>query len=129
MAKEKVKAVSNEEIIAAILQHGTIKEAAAELNITPKTIYNRMEETDFKREYSEAKADILRRAVYSFNDRLTEAIETVSEIMNNKEIQPGTRLQAAQTIINSAGKFIEKLDAAEIYSRNMEAIEFEKGWI
>ena len=44
------KAISNEEIIAALLQHGTIKEAATAIGTTPRTIYDRMKQRDFARE-------------------------------------------------------------------------------
>ena len=48
MAKTNTKAVSNEEIIAALLQHGTVKDAAAAAGTTPRTIYDRMNDREFR---------------------------------------------------------------------------------
>lgn len=112
------KAVSNEEIIAALIQNGTIKEAAAAAGITPRTIYDRMQDKEFKAEYIEAKSEIIRKAVFMINTKLAEAIETTAAIMADTEANPATRLQAAQTIFNSAAKFAERLNDEEARNRN-----------
>lgn len=117
MAKTNTKAISNEQIIAALLQHGTMKEAAAVAGTTPRTIYDRMNDKEFRAEYMEAKNDIIRKAVFSINEKLSAAIDAVSNIMTNPEINPAIRLQAAQTIINNAGKFSDRLSKDEYQSR------------
>ena len=117
MAKN-TKAISNEEIIAALLQHGTIREAAEAAGTTPRTIYDRMKDREFRADYMEAKNDIIRKAVFSINERLSEAIDAVSDIMNDADTNPAVRLQAAQTILNNAGKFAERLTHDEYQSRN-----------
>ena len=116
MAKN-TKAISNEEIIAALLQHGTIREAAEAAGTTPRTIYDRMKDREFRADYMEAKNDIIRKAVFSINERLSEAIDAVSDIMNDADTNPAVRLQAAQTIINNAAKFAERLTKDERQSR------------
>lgn len=119
MAKSSnTKAISNEEIIAALLQHGTIKEAAAAAGTTPRTIYDRMNDRDFRAEYMEAKNDIIRKAVFSINEKLSAAIDAVADIMTDTDNNPAIRLQAAQTILNNAGKFAERLTKDEYQSRN-----------
>lgn len=111
------KAVSDEEIVAAILQHGTIREAAQAAGIAPRTIYDRMENRDFRALYMAAKNDIIRKAVFSINEKLAQAIDAVADIMTDKDNNPAVRLQAAQTIINNAGKFAERLAKDEYNSR------------
>ena len=118
MAKTNTKAISNEEIIAALLQHGTIKDAAAAAGTTPRTIYDRMNDREFRAEYMEAKNDIIRKAVFTINEKLSAAIDAVAEIMTDKDNNPAVRLQAAQTILNNAGKFAERLTHDEYQSRN-----------
>lgn len=114
MAKTKC---TDEQIIAALLQHGTIKEAAQACDISPRTIYERMDNREFRAQYMEAKNDIVRKAVYSINQKLSAAIDSVSEIMTDKDVNPAVRLQAAQVIINNAGKFADRLTADETASR------------
>ena len=118
MPKTNIKAVSNEEIIAALLQSGTVKEAAAMVGTTTRTIYSRFNDREFRAEYMEAKNDIIRKAVFSINEKLSAAIEEVSSIMTDKGNNPAIRLQAAQTILNNAGKFSERLAREEYQSRN-----------
>lgn len=117
MADKNNTAISNEEIIAALLQCGTIKEAAEKLKMKPRTIYDRMNDREFRADYMEAKNDLVRKAVFSINTKLSEAIDTVAEIMHDKETNAAVRLQAAQTIINNASKFAERLTADENKSR------------
>ena len=116
MAKN-IKAVSDEEIIAAILQHGTLREAAEAVGITPRTIYDRMDNRAFRSLYMSAKDDIIRGAVFSINGKLSAAIDAVTEIMQDTNNNPAIRLQAAQTILNNAGKFAERLTKDEYNSR------------
>ena len=112
MAKKNT-AVSDEEIIAALLESGTVREAAAKTGLTARTVYERMGDRDFKAAYNSAKADIVRQAVFSINGKLAAAIDAVADIMNDKNTNAAVRLQAAQTIINNAGKFADRLTKDE----------------
>lgn len=118
MGKTNTKAISNEEIISALLQHGTIKEAAAAAGTAPRTIYDRMNDREFRSQYMEAKNDIIRKAVFTINTQLAAAVNCVADIMNDKEANPAIRLQAAQVLINNAGKFADRLARDEYQSRN-----------
>lgn len=115
----KTKSRTDEELIAALLQHGTIKAAAAAAGVAPRTFYDRMQAREFRILYDQAKTDLLRNAVTGINTRLAEALETVAAIMADKDNNPAIRLQAAQTIINNAGKLAARLDAAEDKGREL----------
>ena len=107
------KSVCNEKIIAALLQHGTVRDAAAAAGTTPRTVYDRMRDKDFQADYMRAKSDIIRGAVFSINEKLSLAIETIADIMQDKDTNPATRLQAAQTILQTADKFAKRLQYEE----------------
>ena len=106
-------AVPDEKLIAALLNHGTIKQAAAAAGVSERTMYDRMNSGDFKELYKAAKADLIRGAVFSLNGKLQEAIDTIAGIMTDESTNAAIRLQAAQTILNTAGKFAERLQADE----------------
>ena len=108
--------ISNEQIIVALMNSGTVKEAAQKIGLSTRSIYNRMDDKDFKAEYAEAKTDLIRQAVFSINGKLSKAIDTVAEIMTDQGVNAAIRLQAAQTILNNAGKFAERLAADEKYA-------------
>ena len=109
----KGKAITDEEITAALLANGTIRGAAAAVGLSERAIYNRMQTGDFQAVYRAAKIDLIRAAVFSINNRLQEAIDTVAAIMRDDTNNPAIRLQAAQTILNNAGKFAQRLQADE----------------
>ena len=107
------KTISDEIIISALISNGTIKAAAAAVGVTERTIYDRMSNGEFKAAYKSAKADLVRKAVFELNNQLGAAVKTVVSIMNDEEINPAIRLQAAQTVLNNANKFAERLSADE----------------
>jgi hypothetical protein len=111
MAREK--AISDEQIIAALLHNGTIKAAAGAVGISERTLYDRMNRGEFQALYKSAKADLIRAAVLNLNRQLQCAIDTVVEVMQDTENNPAIRLQAAQTILNNAGKFAQRLQIDE----------------
>ena len=113
----KNSAISDEQIIAALMQQGTIRAAAAAAGIAERTIYDRMKSKDFRAEYMAAKTEIIRAAVFSINSKLSAAVETVSEIMQDPATNNAVRLQAAQIIINNAAKFAQRLQTEERDSR------------
>lgn len=111
MAKEK--AITDEQIIAALLNSGTIKDAAGAVGISERALYDRMSKGEFQALYKAAKADLIRAAVLNLNRQLQAAIDTVVEVMQNPDNNPAIRLQAAQTILNNAGKFAQRLQVDE----------------
>lgn len=111
MAKDS--AVTNEEIIAALLGSGTIKQAAETAGLSSRAIYDRMGDKDFRAEYAAARAAIVRASVANINSRVAAAIDTIANVMQDPETNPAVRLQAAQAILTNAVKFAERLTAED----------------
>lgn len=109
----EVKAVPDEKIIASLLEHKTVKSAAEAAGISTRTLYDRSKTKEFRSLYQSAKNDVLRKAVFTMNQSLSEAVNTIVEVMTNKDNNPATRLQAAQTLLNSAVKLSDKLSESE----------------
>lgn len=111
-------AISNEEIIAALLQHGTIKDAAAALGISVRTVYDRMQhDKDFRAGYVATKTDIVRGATLAINKKINQAVEAITQIMTDQAVAPAIRLKAAQAILYNAVKFTERLAQDEHKTR------------
>lgn len=115
MAKERRNqtAVSDEEIIAALLNSGSIAQAAELTGIAPRTLYDRMGNREFRAAYSAAKSDILRAAVLNINRSVSGAVNVITAIMNDEANSAGTRLQAAKMIIENAAKLSDRLADAD----------------
>lgn len=108
------KTVSDEQIVAAIMNNGTFAVAADSLHLSVRTLCDKMKDKDFQAVYAAAKTDIVRQATFNINGKLSQAIDTIAEIMSNTEVNAAVRLQAAQTILNNADKFATHLTGNEL---------------
>lgn len=113
------KKIANEVIVAALLQHKTVAEAAQAAGISTRTLYDRMQTDEFQGLYTAARTEVYRHAVAHLSEKLTAAIDTVADIMQDEDVNPAVRLQAAQTIINNANKCNDRLTAEEQRTKNM----------
>lgn len=123
---KNLKAVSNEEIIAALMQHGTVKAAAEAAGTAPRTIYDRMADRDFREEYARARNEVLRAAVQTTSANLSAAVNLILDVMNDRGNNPAVRLQAAQTFLSYAEKFSSRLAAVETAAYLMAEQERER---
>ena len=108
-----MKKVSDEEILAALMKYGTIKDASTATGASVRAIYDRMHEREFKALYEAARADALRQATSSLNGRITKAVETIEAIMDDMEAPAAIRLQAANTLLANVEKFAGRLQEVE----------------
>ena len=105
----------------AIVENGTISAAAKECNISPSTAYRwdkRQEVINYIRQLKKAKMDALSAYITKASG---EAVNTITSIMNDAEINPQTRLQAAMFLIKTG---YERLDIDDLEKR-IEALEEE----
>ena len=107
------RTATDEEIIAALMTGPTIQAAADAVGMPVRTLHDRMRTREFKALHAATRAQILRNAVEGLQGRLSEAVDTVAEIMTNPDNNPAVRLQAAQTILNNASKFAQQMATAE----------------
>ena len=105
--------VNDEQLIAGLLRYGSVRAAAAALKTGERTIYARMKNGTFKEQYLQARADLLREAVQEIAQQRSAALAVILEVMQDKETNPATRLQAAQTVLNSEAKYLMQLQDAE----------------
>lgn len=108
-----------DKILNALLTYPTIREAASALGLAEKTIYNYLDKPDFKRRYNTARTRIIRASAAHIQGKMTRAIDVIASIMENEEIAPQVRLNAAKAILENT---IRLCEYSEILER-MEAIE------
>lgn len=106
-------AVSDEQIIAALLANHSIGKAAEAVGMNPRTIYKRMGTPTFKAAYSAARADLVRQAVADLNGQMALAVATLVEIMTDAEAPAGARVQAARLLMDNAAKFSDRVADAD----------------
>ena len=113
------KRLTNEEIIAALIERGSIKAAAAILECSTRTLYERMKAPDFKEQYTQAKAEIIKTATAKLQGHLCGAIDTLVSVMNDSQAGNQTRVNAATAILQYGARFTEATDILE----RLEAVE------
>ena len=104
---------SDEEVLSALMSQGTITAAAQSLGLSERTIFDRMNEPDFRGLYKAARADLLRETVSKLRSQIGAAINVIAEIMQDPEATDSVRLQAAESIMENAARFFKRLDDTE----------------
>lgn len=113
------KRLTDEAIITALIEQGSIKGAAASLKCTVRTLYERMKKPEFKELYTQAKSEVLKTATAKLQGNVCGAIDTLAQIMNDEEAAKQTRVNSAVSILQYAARFTETTDILE----RLEAIE------
>lgn len=106
--------VDDELIIASLVSHRTIKEAALSIGITERTVYTRMRDAEFEQAYKCARTDILRGAVSEVSRQVQDALGVIGEIMHSEDASAQVRLNAAAMILTYSEKAQNRLKAEEI---------------
>lgn len=117
-------AMTDEKMIKALATCGSVTATAVRLGIAESTIYRRLQDNDFRAKLEIVKGDVLREFKASYLESSERARNAVESMMNNDKINPAIRLQACQTIINTAVKFVELSERAE--DRAVKAREYEQ---
>lgn len=105
--------VSDEKIIAALLNAGTNKAAAEAVGLSETQLYARMRKDAFKAKLADAKRRVLESATVAAQGRLGEAVATMADIMGNAENSPQVRLNAADALLRNSLKLTEQTDILE----------------
>ena len=117
------KRLTDEAIIAALVQAGSIAEAAKKLHCVPRTLYERMKSPAFKEMYTQARADLVKTATAKLQGYFNGAIDTLAAIMNDKDTAKQTRANCAVAILQYGAKYTETTDIIE----RLEAVEAAHG--
>ncbi len=120
------KRLTDEEIVSALIECGTIKGAAESLGVQVKTLYSRMKSEDFKVLYSRTKSDLLKASAAKMQSNLADACDVIAEIMKDADTAQQVRLNAADCIIRNTLKMLEQTDIIERVEE-LEEILKERG--
>ena len=107
MGKPKI---SDEKLLAALLAAPTISAAAAVAGCGERTVYARLKSPEFARKLEDMRRKSLETARNALLSRLTAAVDTMADVMENAENSPSTRLQAARMLIDSTLRVVETVD-------------------
>ena len=75
----RTKAISDEQIVAALIAGGSLKTAAATLGMNPQTISNRLTEPACKQLFEETQKVVYETSLAALLNRIDRAMETSYE--------------------------------------------------
>lgn len=116
-----MKRIRDETIIEALLTSATARSAAAKLGINEQTIYRRKRETEFVRKYEETRRERTEMARNALQSTAHAAVETLAQIMRDKNAPAQTRVNASAEILRQNVKYTEMSDILEKIER-LEAL-------
>lgn len=104
---------NKEKALACLMVHKTKKEAAEAAGITDRTLRTYFDDPEFRRRYKEAFGDIVEEATREAQRILSPAFSVLKEIMEDTEVNPAARTQAAKGAIEYALRISEHTDILE----------------
>lgn len=88
-------------VIAALLSHRTVEEAANAADIAPRTIYRWMQSERFRIALAQAQGEVLMDAVRALVADMQKNHEVMMKIRDDGDNEDSVRLRAAQALDNS----------------------------
>ena len=110
---------NDEIILSALIAAGSIRAASKIANVSETTIRTRLNDDDFRQRYEQAKGAILTEACDALSARLTLAVDTLCEVLEDTKNAATVRVSAASEILRQGLRYIE---VANILTR-LEAID------
>jgi len=114
-----VPKIDDERILAALLTAGSVRRAAQIADVSESTIRNRLKDDTFRAEYEAVKGDILTEACDALTARLTLAVDSLCDVLENGESPATAKISAADSVLRhglryiEAGNILRRLDALE----------------
>jgi transposase-like protein len=99
-----------EPAIAALLSHRSVEEAARGVGVSANTLLRWMKEPEFQAACREARSKVLSQAIGRLQDAAGAAATTLLKIMLDPNVPGGTRLRAAEVVLEQAAKAGEMED-------------------
>ena len=93
-----------EQAIAALLSYRSVEEAARAVSISANTLLRWMKEPEFEAACRVARRTVFSQAIGRLQDAAGAAATTVLKIMVDPNVPSGTRLRAAEVVLEQAAK-------------------------
>lgn len=107
--------------IVALMENRTIADAAYKAGVNERTIYRWMNDPFFKLHLVEAEAQAMGSATRRLSQGANDALDTLSQIMNDPEMAASIRLAAARTWLEYNFKFRSRSEEVEVRITQLEA--------
>lgn len=114
-----------ETFLSNLLVTGNVTKASKLSNISKVTGYKYLKSDSFKRVYRMRRAEQLKETTTLLQVASVEAVKVLSDIMQDENVSPYARQQAAQTVLSMAYKAVETVEVVEMVEELEARIESE----
>ena len=99
-----------EQAVAALLQGGTIGEAASKCGVTARTLLRWLSEPEFREEYSAAKNRLLESTINKLRSIGLDGVEALRRVAVDKDAPAGAVVSAGRGILEVLLRAVEVQD-------------------
>ncbi|ACL04491.1 phage protein [Desulfatibacillum aliphaticivorans] len=99
-----------EAAILGLLTLPTMAQAAESAGITSRTLLRWLKNEDFIEAYRQARREVVQQAVAGIQGAMSEALDTLRDVMKDAQATPAARVSAARTILDMGLKGVELED-------------------
>jgi transposase len=98
----------NAPLLAALAAGATVREAAKRAGVGERTAYRRLADPAYRRRVTEARAEMVSRALGKLADGAAEAVETLRALLRSDS--DSARLGAARCILETGNRLRESVE-------------------
>ena len=102
--------VTDSALISALLTCPTIKLASDEVGLSEQAVYSRLRKPDFRTKLQNARNDQFQVISSKLEDANFKALDTLINILDDKEVSAGIKVRASQTLLDLSLKNREQAD-------------------
>lgn len=120
--------ISDELILTGLLANPTIRAAANSLEVSEKTIYERLRDSDFSQRYSEMKLQALQDSVDALQKHIFTAVNTLAEVAEDNTAREAARVAAAKGIIENfvrLDEYVNLVDRVSVLEKVLKENEYD----
>lgn len=103
---------SQQRAIFALLTAPNIRDAAKQAKVSETTLFRWLRDEAFNKTYLEARRQAASQAIAQLQQCGSEAVETLREIMKDRQASASARVSAAKTALELSAKALELEDLA-----------------
>ena len=118
--------VTDSQLISALLSSPTIKQTAKTVGISETAIYTRLRKPDFRAKLQNARDTQFQVISSKLEDANFLALNTLINILDDKEVSAGVKVRASQTLLDLSLKNREQADIITRIQNLEEMLEEQK---
>ena len=111
--------VAQQRAIEALVGNATVVAAAVECGVSKRTLFRWLREPEFQKAFRRLQYAVVTQAHACLQGITADAVETLRELMNNREVPAGARVSACRATLTLAYDLIQ----AEDIQNRLETLE------